>query len=125
MGVFGKIFGAQEIIEKGMDAIGLMVFTDEEKSKAKLELLKAYAPFKLAQRYLAFMFGGTFLIVFLNAVLIWNIGVFTSNLDRAGYLMEVAFELAKWNVDTLGVPISAIFGLYFLGGVMKGKRKDT
>ena len=66
MGILGKIFGAEEVIKSGLDLIDDMHTSDEEeiaaKAKAKVDLLNAYAPFKLAQRYLAFMFTFMFLL---------------------------------------------------------------
>lgn len=118
MGILQDIFGTKSVIENGMKAIDALVFTDEEKSNLKIKLLNAYEPFKKAQRLLAFMFGGAFLLVFFLAVFIWTIGVFTSNLDMQGFYMEAAFELAKWNTDTLGTSVMLIFGFYFAGGAI-------
>ena len=65
LGVIGKMLGSGNVIEKGLDLIDNMHTSTEEeiaaKAKAKTDLLSAYAPFKLAQRYLAPMFGITFL----------------------------------------------------------------
>jgi hypothetical protein len=66
--VLAKIFGSGDVISKGMDLIDNMHTSTEEeivaKTKAKTDLLGAYAPFKLAQRYLAIMFAVTFLSSF-------------------------------------------------------------
>ena len=63
--VIGKILGSGDVISQGMKLIDDMHTSDEEaiaaKSKAKIDLMSAYAPFKIAQRYLALMFGATFL----------------------------------------------------------------
>lgn len=67
-GVIGKILGSDKVIQKGIQLIDDIHTSDEEaiqaKAKAKADLLGAYAPFKLAQRYLALMFAGTFLLCF-------------------------------------------------------------
>jgi hypothetical protein len=67
-GVLAKIFGSGDVISKSIDLIDSMHTSTEEeiaaKSKAKTDLLGAYAPFKLAQRYLALMFATTFLSCF-------------------------------------------------------------
>lgn len=69
MSILAKIFGSSDVISKGLDLIDSFHTSETEsieaKAKAKTDLLKAYAPFKIAQRYLAFMFGGTFLLSFL------------------------------------------------------------
>lgn len=68
LAILGKILGSGDVIKQGMSLIDDMVVTSEEeiaaKSKAKTDLLSAYQPFKLAQRYLALMFAFTFLLCF-------------------------------------------------------------
>ena len=68
LAVLGKILGSDDVIKKGMDLIDDMHTSTEEeiaaKSKAKQDLLAAYAPFRLAQRYLALMFTAVFLGMF-------------------------------------------------------------
>ena len=120
MNLISKIFGSDKIIDKGMAGIDALVYTDQEKSETKLELLERYEPFKLAQRLLALLFSSIFLIVFMWAVIIWSIGAFTEDLEKAGYLMSIAFELADWNVKTLGTAVSLIVGFYFTGGLIEG-----
>jgi hypothetical protein len=65
MGILSKILGGGTVISDGLKLIDAMHTSTEEeiaaKSKAKIDLMNAYAPFKLAQRYLALMFGATFL----------------------------------------------------------------
>jgi archaellum biogenesis protein FlaJ (TadC family) len=67
-GVLAKIFGSGDVIKSGIQLIDDMHTSTEEeinaKTKAKTDLLSAYAPFKLAQRYLAVMFAVTFLSSF-------------------------------------------------------------
>lgn len=66
--ILAKILGSGDIVKQGMKLIDDMVVTSEEeiaaKSKARIDLMNAYAPFKLAQRYLALMFSFTFLSCF-------------------------------------------------------------
>jgi len=68
MGILGKLLGSDAIISTGLKLIDDLVETDAEerasKTKAKIDLMTAYAPFKIAQRYLALMFGGSFLACF-------------------------------------------------------------
>ena len=64
-GILTKILGSGDVIKKGLDLIDDIHTSKEEeinaKNKAKIDLLSAYAPFKVAQRYLALMFGFTYL----------------------------------------------------------------
>jgi hypothetical protein len=68
LGVLSKILGSGDVIKKGMELIDDMHTSTEEevaiKSKARIDLMNAYQPFKLAQRYLALMFTAVFLLMF-------------------------------------------------------------
>ena len=65
LNVLNSILGGGDVIKKGIQLIDDMHTSTEEeikaKSDAKIALMNSYAPFKIAQRYLALMFGGTFL----------------------------------------------------------------
>ena len=64
LGVLASILGNGDVIKKGMDLIDDVHSSDEEmervKAQAKIDTMAAYAPFKVAQRYLALMFTATF-----------------------------------------------------------------
>ena len=75
--LLGKIFGNGDILSGGIKMIDDAFYTDsekaEDKAKAisqkaehKLNLLKAYAPFKIAQRYIAVVFLFLFSISFIG-----------------------------------------------------------
>ena len=68
LGVLASILGNGDVIKKGMDLIDDVHSSDEEmervKAQAKIDTMKAFAPFKVAQRYLALMFTATFLASF-------------------------------------------------------------
>jgi hypothetical protein len=110
MNILGKIFGSESIVNAGINAIDAMVFTDEEKSKAKLELLKAYEPFKIAQRYLALIFAGLFSVAFLASIV----------LALLGNPIEPVLEVVT--AFSLGEIVLAVVAFYFLGGVTNGFR---
>ena len=67
-GILGKIFGSGDVIKSSIDLIdSFHTSTEEEvaaKTKAKVDTLNAYAPFKLAQRVIAFAFTFTYLVCF-------------------------------------------------------------
>lgn len=94
----GKIFGSGNVIEKSLQLIDDMHTSSEEeikaKSKAKVELLQAYAPFKIAQRYLAVMFAVTFLFSFL--------------------LVLSMVLLGKGDIDA----VKAVLGDFYIGEIM-------
>lgn len=111
MGILGKIFGAKSIVDAGIRSIDALVFTDEEKSKAKLTLLKAYEPFKIAQRYLALIFAANFTIAFTLCLLLAALGRDIQPVVD----VVVAFSL--------GQIMLAVVAFYFLGGVTNGFKK--
>lgn len=120
--VLSSIFGGGEVIKKGLNLIDEAWTSDEEKAqnkikiieaktKAKADLLSAYAPFKLAQRYLAIMFTIIFLFIMLNGVLGALYGVINmQNVQRA-----LDFANKMW----LGEIMLAIVSFYFGGGFLE------
>jgi hypothetical protein len=109
----GKIFGSDKAISKGLDLIDDIWDTDEEKVAARVNLLKAYEPFKLAQRYIAFAFTGVFLACFFLALGMNQFGFG----DLEG-LKQIMGEFK------IGYIMLAIVGFYFGGGMfnsLKGK----
>jgi len=119
LGVIGKILGSGDVIKKGMDLIDDMHTSDEEaiaaKSKAKIDLMNAYAPFKIAQRYLALMFGFTFLLTYAL--------VLTMTILGQGDPDAVTKVMDQFSIN---YAMLIILGFYFGGGAVEGfmeKRK--
>lgn len=111
-----SIFGKGDVINKAANGIDKVIFTDEEKSDYMLKLLKAYEPFKLMQRYLAVMFGGAYLLVWLACAVMFIFGAVLGN----GELIQGSDMLAQRNNEALGTPVSLIMSLYFGGGAIEG-----
>lgn len=86
-----------------------MFFTDEEKAKHKIALLKAYEPFKLVQRYIVLSFTIPYVILHTTVVL----GC------MHGYDWKPIGEMIN---EAFGYPVLAAIGLYLTGGVIP-KRK--
>jgi len=111
-----KMFGSGDVVKKGLDLIdNIHTSTEEEvavKSKAKTELLQAYAPFKLAQRYLALMFTFTFLICFAITM-----GMTLAGKGDTEAVKDVLSEF--W----IGEIMLLIVGFYFGGGLAESVRK--
>ena len=126
MGILSNIFGTGEVIKKGLELIDEAWTSDEEKAEnevkiieaktnAKATLLNAYAPFKLAQRYLALMFSSVFLFIMMNGVL----GALYGWVD-----MEAVNEAKKFaNEMWLGEIMITIVGFYFGGGIIESYKK--
>lgn len=130
LSILGTIFGSGKVIEKGLDLIdesfdSIEEKTDsqvkviESKAKSKTDLLTAYAPFKLAQRYIAFSFTFMFIFIMLNGVLGSLYGVV--ELDKVKQALD--FANSMW----LGEIMLVIIGFYFGGGFKeswdRGKKK--
>ena len=115
---FLDIFSSKTV-DKSVDALidsgDALFFTDEEKSKAsfeilkaKIEMIKSNGNFQVAQRYLATMFG-------LNFILAFWIGVYLSILgDKPDYEAFIGVITAF----SIGWIMVAIITFYFGGGFL-------
>jgi len=113
LGVLGKILGSDKVIEKGLGLIDSMHTSTEEEIKAKtdqkVQLLQSYAPFKLAQRYLALMFGITFLGSYLLVLVMTLTG--KGDPDAVTKVMDQF---------TINYAMLVILGFYFGSGAVEG-----
>ena len=111
--VLAKILGSKGVVEQGLSLIDEMHTSTEEevkaKSKAKTDLLAAYQPFKLAQRYIALMFTAMFLFIMANGV----VGALYGVIDMANVEAAKDFAASMW----LGEIMLGIVGFYFGGGL--------
>ena len=115
----GKILGSGDVVKKGLDLIDDMHTSTEEeiaaKSKAKIDLMTAYAPFKIAQRWLALMFGLTFLGSYIL--------VLAMTISGQGDPNAVTQVMDQFSIN---YAMLIILGFYFGGGAVEGlmeKRK--
>lgn len=110
-GVLAKILGNGSVISDGLKLIDKMHTSTEEevaaKSKAKIDLMNAYAPFKIAQRYLALMFGATFLASYVI--------VLTMTISGYGDPDAVTKVMEQFSIN---YAMLIILGFYFGGGVV-------
>ena len=112
MGILSTILGSTEVLSRGLDLIDGMHTSETEaieaKTKAKTDLLSSYAPFKVAQRYLALIFGFTFVASYLMVLVLFFIG---SDIGPVQQLIT-AFKI-DWIMLT-------IVGFYFGGDAFEG-----
>jgi len=123
MSFWGRLFGSENVIKRAADGIyngvDKAIYTNEEKAQGFLDLLKAYEPFKIAQRLLA-------LVVSIPYVVVWLMSA--AMLVAAGFvdpaygkqIEESARVLGELNNDTLGMPVALVLGFYFGGGAVEG-----
>ena len=109
LSAIGSILGSGDVLSKGMDLIDDAFESEaearESKTKAKIDLMKAYAPFKVAQRWLAIMFGINFIAAFWVSVILWALGK-----DLDGFLKI----LGAFNIGWI---MFSIVTFYFGGGL--------
>lgn len=119
MAIWGKLFGSDKVIEAGIRAGDAVWFTDEEKSEWRLRLLKAYEPFRIAQRWLAVITSAPFVALHCVAALhVFAAGWIGGPLGKQVH--EAALNVMELNTDTLGIPVAVILGFYFAGGAFEG-----
>jgi len=113
MGILSTIFGGGDIIKAGFALIDDMHTSDAEvieaKTKAKVDLMTAYAPFKIAQRYLAVMFAITFISSFLLVLGLTLAGI--------GDIDAVKKVLSEFYIGEI---MFTIVAFYFGGGMAEG-----
>ena len=113
MSILATIFGSSKVIASSMKLIDSLHTSDEEsiaaQSKAKTDLLSAYAPFKVAQRYLALMFTGTYLLsFFVCLIMVLSAEAFTK--------ADVVDLLGEFYIGEIMLTIVAF---YFAGGAVE------
>jgi len=109
MNILGKLFGSDKAMSGIYDGLDALVYTPEEKAKNFQKLLKLYEPFKIAQRFLALIFG-------IPYALAWFVTFCLS------FKFDITFQLQLLS-GTMGNIVLAIIAFYFLGGTMSGLKK--
>lgn len=114
LNLIGKIFGSSDVIKQGMDLIDSMHTSTEEEIKARtgarVALLQAYAPFKLAQRIIAFSFTFVFLVCFATAFGIVMV-------QNKAFPQELTSLMSEFYIGEIMLTI--VF-FYFGGGAVEG-----
>ena len=115
MGILNTIFGSGDVITKGMDLIDSFHTSDTEmveaKTKAKTDLMTAYAPFKIAQRILATMFAVTYISTYILVLVMMF-------LDKD--VAAVKGILSEFQIDWI---MLSIVMFYFGGGLAESVMK--
>ena len=113
IGILTSILGNAKVIEKGMDLIDQVHTSDEEmerlKAETKIQTMQAYAPLKVAQRYLALMFTATFLSSFFLVLVMTLMG--KTNIPDIKQVIDDFY---------LGEAMLTILAFYFGGGMIEG-----
>ena len=112
MNIFKTLFSSESVVDKTVngiyDGIDKVVYTAEEKADNRQQLLKLYEPFKIAQRFLALIFG-------IPYVLAWFVTFIMS------FYIDVNAQLALLD-GKIGLIVVSIVTFYFGGGMLESKR---
>lgn len=123
MSFLGRLFGSDTVINKAAEGIyngvDKALFTNEERAGHFLNLLKAYEPFKLAQRFLALTVTIPYVVTWLMCALMLVTAAFVDP-DYGNQIAAAAKDLGSLNNDTLGVPVALVLAFYFGGGAVEG-----
>ena len=128
MGVFGRLFGSDKHISKGMGMIDDAFYTKQEqatddlkRTQFKMAFMKLYEPYKLAQRVLAMIFGIPFVLIHLVVAANWITVIWIiESAERYKFMVAQFKFIVELNNQTLGEPMAIILAFYFLGGVAEG-----
>lgn len=133
MSFMGRLFGSENVIKKATEGVYNGVdsafFTNQEKAGHFLGLLKAYEPFKLAQRMLMLVMTVPYVLVWIVCAVLIVASAFVGNdcivypnviTQCANPLSETAKTLGELNNETLGTPVALILAFYFGGGAVEG-----
>lgn len=119
MGIWKTIFGGGNVVKEVADLIDdihtsdaeekeLQIQAGQAKTQSKIDLLKAYHPFKVAQRVMAWAFTANFIVSFWVAVYLW-----AADKDMDGFIEIMGVFHLGWIMLT-------IVGFYFSGGTIEG-----
>ena len=112
--IIGKIFNPEKLGDSIISGVDKAILSKEEKLDYMAKFLKLYEPYKLAQRILAIMFSGVFLLVHL---LIFIVHLTLLTLEKS---VDHITPLYTYNNDSLGTVVLIITSFYFCGGVIEG-----
>ncbi|MBT3209108.1 MAG: hypothetical protein HN704_14615 [Bacteroidetes bacterium] len=113
MSIFSKIIGSEKVMNIAAKGIDKVFFTKQEKAANWINTLKAYEPYKIAQRLIALIVTCVYLFVWILSAILLAFSVWFETIEAAKILAEL-------NNNTLSLPFSLIIGFYFAGGVAEG-----
>jgi hypothetical protein len=123
MGIWASLFGNKNVIKTAADGIyngvDAAFYTDEEKSKGFLDLLKGYEPFKIAQRLLMLVLAVPFVLIWVMCAG-FMLAAGTFDPTYGDQLRQAAMEVGQLNNATLGTPVALVAAFYFGGGALEG-----
>ncbi len=117
MSWFNSLLGTNGVVDGIREGVDKAILSPEERLDYQKDLLKAYEPFKLIQRGLAFattvMFG---IVLMIELVLALLSGWYPSTLTIVKLINDLEM------VQMLGYSWLSVMSLYFTGGVISSFR---
>ena len=128
MGIMSKLFGSDKVLSAGISAIDKAFYTKEEQADDglkkigfKMQFMKLYEPFKVAQRFIALVTGIPFVVTHVLISIAWASSLFViEDKERYTFVVSELFKIAQMNNVTLGEPFGWIIIFYFAGGAGEG-----
>ena len=108
------MFSPKKLGESLISGVDKAILTKEEKLDYMQKMLVLYEPYKIAQRVLAILFSGSFLLVHIMTAITHFI------YTVRGLNPKPIISLYEFNNDSLGTIVLIIVGFYFAGGVLEG-----
>jgi len=115
--VVGKIFSPGKLGDSLISGIDKAILTKEENIDYMKEMLPLYEPYKLAQRLIAIMFTGVFLLTHIMNAIVYFIYVLS---DKYTHVLSDKESVNIYKNDHLDYAVLTIVGFYFAGGVFEG-----
>ena len=125
MGLIRALFSKDQVIDSLAAGADKAFYTKEEKSDDFLTLVKAYEPFKLAQRLLALSLTIPFVVIILLSALVYLASLLfdpciADQICKSQQLANGSKELLGMTVQGLGESVTWVVVFYFGGGAVEG-----
>ena len=125
MKLLRALFSKDQVIDSLAAGADKAFYTKEEKSDDFIDLVKAYEPFKLAQRLLMLLLTIPFVLMIFISFLVFVASLFFDPciLDNACKSDQFAIgskALLSVAIDGLGEPMKWVVIFYFGGGAVEG-----
>lgn len=110
MAFWGRLFGSEKVIDAGISTIDKAFYTNQEKAEdgmkamqLKAVLLQSYAAFKIAQRFLALIYGIPYVTAWFATF-------------AASFFVDVVEQMEFLTNSDMAIANLIILGFYFGGG---------
>ena len=130
MNILKALFSKDQAIDSLSAGVDKAFYTKEEKSDDFIDLVKAYEPFKLAQRLLMLLLTVPFVLMIFISFLVFVASLFfdpciLDNACKSDQFAAGSKALLSMATDGLGEPMKWVVIFYFGGGAVEGIAKKV